>query len=126
MSKKSRFRGCFEKLYGTRAQTLLKSASQHLHHINWSVAGKLYLKMSLLLTCQILGLFINPLATNEMYPVCNRENLRILSQIQLSEKENNFSQIFPAFFKSMLNFEDFEKKITVTAFVFSKLRTLKR
>ena len=93
---------------------------------NWSVARKLYLKMSLLLTCQILGLFINPLATNEMYPVCNRENLRILSQIQLSEKENNFSQIFPAFFKSMLNFEDFEKKITVTAFVFSKLRTLKR
>ena len=33
MSKKSRFKGYFGKQYGKRAQTLLKFAWQHLHHI---------------------------------------------------------------------------------------------
>ena len=34
MSKKSRFRGPFDKQHGERAQTLLKSASHHLYHIH--------------------------------------------------------------------------------------------
>ena len=34
MSKKSRFRGCFEKQYVKRAQSRLKSSSQHLYGIH--------------------------------------------------------------------------------------------
>ena len=77
MSKNSRLRGPFDKQHGKRAQALLKSASQHLYHIHWSLARKLCSKKSLLLTCQILGLLVNTLAADEKYPVLNRDNLTI-------------------------------------------------
>ena len=125
MSKKSHFRGCFYKQYGKHAQALLKSASQHHFHIHRSLPSQLSWKKSLLLTCQILGLLVNTLATDEKYPVLNKDNLRIPIEIQLSEKEKNFSRFLAAFLKSSLNFEDFEKKMILTAFVFPKLRTLK-
>ena len=60
--------------------------------------------MSLLLTCQILGLLVNTLADDEMYPVPNRDNLTIQIQMQLPEKEKRFSQFFAACLKSRLNF----------------------
>ena len=60
--------------------------------------------MSLLLTCQILGLLVNTLADDEMYPVPNRDNLKIQIQMQLPEKEKSFSQFFAACLKSRLNF----------------------
>ena len=60
--------------------------------------------MSLLLTCQILGLLVNTLADDEMYPVPNRDNSTIQIQMQLPEKENIFSQFFAACLKSRLNF----------------------
>ena len=91
MSKKSRFRGCFDKQYGKRAQTLLKSASQHLYRIHWSLARKLCSKKSLLLICQILGPLVKTLAVNEKYPVHNGEYLTIPIQMQLSEKQKTFS-----------------------------------
>ena len=110
MSKKSRFRGCFDKQYGKRAQALLKSASQHLYHIHRSLPRKLSWKKSLLLTCQILGLLVNTLAANEKYPVLNRDNLTIPIQMQLSEKQKTFSIIFTAFLKCRLNFQYFFDK----------------
>ena len=110
MSKKSRFRGCFDKQYGKRAQALLKSASQHLYHIHRSLPRKLSWKKSLLLTCQILGLLVNTLAANEKYPVLNRDNLTIPIQMLLSQKQKNFCSIFPAFLKLSLNFKYFEAK----------------
>ena len=45
--------------------------------------------------------------------------------MQLSRKKKTFSLFFAAFLKSSLNVEYFEKKMTFTAFVFPKLRTLK-
>ena len=62
------------------------------------------------MTCQILALLVNTLARDKKYPVLNRDNLRIRIKIQLSEKKKTFSGFFAAFFKSRLNFEDFEKK----------------
>ena len=110
MSKKSRFRGCFEKQYGKRAQTLLRSPSQHLYYIHWSLARKLCSKKSLLLTCQILGLLVNTLAANEKYPVGNRDNLKIPIQMHFSQKEKTFSQFVRAFLNYKSNFKHFEKK----------------
>ena len=122
MSKKSHFRGPFDKQHGKRAQALLKSASQHLYHIHWSLARKLCSKKSLLLTCQILGLLVNTLATDEKDPVLNRENLTIPIQMQLSEKQKTFSQFFAAFLKCISNFERFQEKDDPHMFCISQIR----
>ena len=122
MSKKSRFRGPFDKQHGKRAQALLKSASQHLYHIHRSLPRKLSWKKSLLLTCQILGLLVNTLAADEKYPVLNRDNLTIPIQMQLSEKQKTFSQFFAAFLKCISNFERFEKKDDPHRFCISQIR----
>ena len=108
MSKKSRFRRPFEKLYGKRAQALLKSGSQNHYHIRFSLSRNLCSKKSLLLTCPILGLLVNTLATNEKYFVPKTSNLTIPIQMQLSQKQKTFSKFFAAFLKSRLNFKDFE------------------
>ena len=110
MSKESRFRGCFGKQYGKRAQALLKYASQQLYRIHWSLARKLCSKKFLLLTWHILGLLVNTLAADEKYPVLNRDNLTIPIQMQLSQKQKTFSEFFAAFLKSRLNFKYFLKK----------------
>ena len=121
MYKKLRFRGQLDKQQGKRTQTLLKSPSQHLYHIHWSLARKLCSKKSLLLTCQILGLLVNTLAADEKYPVLNRDNLTIPIQMQLSEKQKTFSQFFAAFLKFTLNFEHFEKKDDPHRFCISEI-----
>ena len=120
MSKKSRFRGCFDKQYGKRAQALLKSASQHLYHIHRSLPRKLSWKKSLLLTCQILGLLVNTLASDEKYLVLHRDNLTIPIQMKVSTKQKHFSEFFPAFLKFTLNFNHFEKKDDPHSYGFPK------
>ena len=47
-------------------------------------------------------------------------------QMHLSQKQNIFSDFFPAFFESAKNFEHFQKKMTLIAYVFPKLRTRNR
>ena len=84
MSKKSRFRGCFDKQYGKRVQALLKSASQHLYHFHRSLPSKFSWRKSFLLTSQILGVVLNALTTDEKYPLFNKDNLRIPIEMQLS------------------------------------------
>ena len=121
MSKKSRFRGFIEEQHGKRAQTLLKSAPQHFYHIYWSLPRQLKWKKSLLLTHKILGPFAHILGSNNKYPVLIRDKLMIPIQMELSYKPKTFSE----FLKSRLNFEDFEKKMTLIDFVFVKLRTPK-
>ena len=46
-------------------------------------------------------------------------------QKHLSQKQKIFPQFFSAFFKSALNFEHFQKKMTLIAYVFPKLPTTK-
>ena len=46
-------------------------------------------------------------------------------QMQLSQKQKIFSEFFSEFFESALNFEYFQKKITLIAYVFPKLPTNK-
>ena len=94
MCKKSCFRGPFDKQHGKRPETLFKSASQQLYHIHRSLPTKLSWKNSLLLTCKILGLLVNTLATDEKYPVLHRASLMIPTQMQLSKKQKTFSKFF--------------------------------
>ena len=46
-------------------------------------------------------------------------------QMHLSQKQKISSEFFSAFLKSALNFEHFQKKMTLIAYVFSKLTTAK-
>ena len=110
MSKKSCFRGSFEKQHGKRAQARFKSVSHGLFQIHRSLSSQLSYKRSLLLTCQILGNLVNTLGDDEKYPVPNRDNLTIPIQMQLSQKQKTISDLFAKFSKSRLNFKHFESK----------------
>ena len=121
MSKKSHFRGCFDKENVKRAQTRFKSASRHLYHIHQSLPSQFSWKKAFLLTCQILGLLVNTLAADEKYPVLNRDNLTIPIQMQLSQKKKTFSQFLGAFLKPTINFKFFEKKGYPHRFCISKI-----
>ena len=71
--------------------------------------------------CKILGLFVNTLTDDDKYCLLYRDNLTQPIQIRLSQKQKTFSQFFSAFLKSTLNFEHFQKKMTLIAYVFPKL-----
>ena len=86
---------------------------------------KLCSKKSLLLTSEILGLLVNTLATDKKYPVLNRDNLMIPTQMQLSYKQKNVFQFFALFLKSSLKLQHLEQKYAPTAFVVPKLLTPK-
>ena len=57
------------------------------------------------------------------YSLLNRDNLTQLFRMQLSQKQKVFSQFFLAFSKCALNFENFQKNMTLIADLFLKLRT---
>ena len=121
MPKKSRFRGPFEKQHRKRAEGMLKSASEHFYNIHWSLPSQFSQKKSLLLTCQIFGLLVNKLDSDERYPVLDRDNLTIVVQMQLPQKQKAFSQFSTAFFKSRFNFKYFEKKVGARRFCISEI-----
>ena len=110
MPKKNLFRRPFDKQHGKCAKALLKSASEHLYNIHWSLPSQLSWKKSLLFTCKVLGLLVNTLAADEKCPVLNRDNLTIPIPMQLSPKQKWFSQFFATFLKSSLYFKYFGKK----------------
>ena len=98
MSKKSGFRGAFEKQHGKRAQARFKSQF-----------------FAAFLKCRLIS-----------WKVENRDNLKIPIQMEFSLKQKFFSPFSAALLRSSWNYDDFEKKRTLTAFLFSKLRSLKR
>ena len=75
----------------------------------------------MLVLCKILGLFVNTLSEDDKYCLLYNDNLLQPIQIHLSQKRNTFSDFFSAFLKSTLNFEHFEKKVTLISDVFPKL-----
>ena len=77
------------------------------------------------MTCKILKLFLNTLTADDKYSLLNRGNLTQQIQMLLSQKQGNFYELCFAFFKSTSNFENFQKKMTVIAYVFLNIRTRK-
>ena len=59
---------------------------RHLLSFFSSFLGKLIWKMSHLVLCEILGVFVNTLTTDAKYPVEDGENFPFPIQMQLSEK----------------------------------------
>ena len=75
---------------------------------------------------KILGLFVNTLSEDDRYCLLYKDNLLQRIQILLSQKQKTFSQFFSPFLKSTLNFERFQKKMTLRADVFPKLPSPKK
>ena len=75
----------------------------------------------MLLLWKILRLFVNTLTDDDKYCLLYRDNLTQRIQILLSQKQKAFCEFFSAFSKSKLNFEHFQKKMTLIADVFRKL-----
>ena len=66
--------------------------------------------MSPLVLGEILGVFVDTLPADAKYPVEYYENLRLPTQIQLSERRKPFSQFFLRFLEPTSNFKHFEEK----------------
>ena len=79
----------------------------------------------LLETWKFFSRFLNTLTTGDNYSLVSRDNWMQKIQMHLSQKRKIFSQFFFAFFESPLNFEHFQKKMTLIAYVFPKLPTTK-
>ena len=77
------------------------------------------------MTWKTLTPFFKTLTADDMYSLLSRDNLKQPNQMHLSQKQKTFPQFFCAFLKSTSNFQDSEKKMTVIAYVFPKLRTPK-
>ena len=80
----------------------------------------------MLVLWKILRLLFNTLTDDDNYCLLYRDNLRQPIQILLPQKKQTFSQFFSLFLKSSLNFEHFQKKMTLIAHVFPKLPSPKK
>ena len=67
--------------------------------------------------------FLNTLTADDKYSLISKDNSMQTIQMHLSQKQNFFSQFFSAFSESALNFEHFQKKMTLIAYVFPNLPT---
>ena len=110
MSKKSHFTGPLASNIVRRAQTLLKSEPHDIYHIRCSLWRQTSWSKSLFVICKFLRIFVNILSADDKYSLLNRNNLRHAIQMQICQKQNPFSELVSAFFKSILNFERFQKK----------------
>ena len=83
------------------------------------------MKKSHLAIWKILRLFVDTLSGYKKNSVLNREYLTQPIHMQLSIKTKDLFQFFFAILKPILSFEYLEKKMTLMANVFPKLRTRK-
>ena len=83
------------------------------------------LQKSLLDTWKFFRPFLNTLIANDKYSLISKDKWMQTIRMQLSQKPNIFSELFCAFFEFVLNFEHFQKKTTLIAYVFPKLPTTK-
>ena len=70
------------------------------------------------MTCKVLRLCVNTPTADEKYSLLNRDNLMQPIQMNLCQKQKKFSGLFCAFLKSTLNFQRFQEKLTLIAYVF--------
>ena len=92
----------------------------------WVITGKVIeLQKSLLDTWKFFRPFLNTLTANGKYSLNSKDKLMKTIQMLWSQKENIFSEFSAAFFESALNFEYFQKKTSLMAYVFPKLPTTK-
>ena len=55
-------------------------------------------------------MFVHTLTTNDMYSLCNKDNLQQRIQMELCKKQKLLSQLSARSVKYTFNFQHFEKK----------------
>ena len=110
LSRKSPFRGCFDRKHVKRGKTVLESELQHLYHIYWWMWTQLSWETSLLVICKILRLFVNTLTAGNKYSPLNRDNFSEPIQMNLSQKQKIFPELFCRFLKTTLKSEYSQNK----------------
>ena len=83
------------------------------------------LQKSLLDTWKLFSRFLNTLTTGENYSLVSRDNCMQTIVMHLSQTQKVLSEFCAAFFEFALNFEHFQKKMTLIAYVFPKLPSTK-
>ena len=83
LSRKRHFRTPFDCQHVKEFPKLVKSSWEHFYHIFRSVWDTLIWKIFLLVICEILGVFVNTLTTDNKYNLRNCEKLRLPIQMQL-------------------------------------------
>ena len=83
------------------------------------------LQKFLLGTWKFFRPFLNTLTADDRYSIISKNKLMQTIQMHLSQKPKIFSELFFSFFEFLLNFEHFQKKMTLIAYVFPKLPTTK-
>ena len=74
------------------------------------------------MTSKVLKTFVKALTADNKYCLLKRDNLMQPVKMHLSQKQKRFSEYSCPFLKGTLNFEHFQKKMTLMAYVFPKLR----
>ena len=83
------------------------------------------LQKFLLDTWKFFRAFLNTLTADDRYSLISKNKWMQTIQMHLSQKQNIFPEFFSSFFEFLLNFEHFQKKITLIGYVFPKLPTTK-
>ena len=95
------------------------------HHIFSSLREKWSYKMSLLMTSEILGIFVNTLTAVEKYSLHNGENLRQPIQMYLSKKQKCFFKFFALLWNVHQILNSLKRKMSRIVYIFPKLQTMK-
>ena len=83
------------------------------------------LQTSHLDTWNLFRPFLNTLTEDDRYSLISKNKWMETIQMHLSQKPKIFSESVFAFFGFVLNFEHFQEKMTLIAYVFPKLPTTK-
>ena len=93
---------------------------------SWVIIVKvIQLQKSLLDTWKFFRNFFNTFTANDKYSLISKDKWMQTIQMHLSQKQNILSQFFSAFLKSALNFEYFQKKMSLIAYAFRNYRPRK-
>ena len=93
---------------------------------SWVITVKVIeLQKSLLDTWKFFRPFLNTLTANDKYSLISKNKWKQTIQMHLSQKPKILSELFCAFFEFVLNFEHFQKNMTLIPYVFPKLPTTK-
>ena len=93
---------------------------------SWVITVKVTeLQKSLLETWKFSRRFFNTLTANDNYSLNSKDKWMQNIQMNFSQKQKIFSKFLSAVFESALNFQYFQKKTTLIAYVFPKLPSTK-
>ena len=110
LSKKSCFRTPFDSQHVKESETLVRSLWVHFYDVFASLWGELIWKISPLVICIVLWVFVNTLTADDKDPVRDFENLQLTIRMPLSSKPRFFFELFAPFWNLYRILNIFKKR----------------